>query len=160
MAHLGITGVMKTVPRAATEVLLGLPLLHLQLEADARAGIYSLSCSDKWKPKSEGFGHAYMTQGMKEEPILQMGTDGMMPRHVCDKPFTVRFPDRSEWKGRFQPIRKGGLIWYTEGPRPIRVLGLGCMVMAIGRSLASAVANTPQYSRQKCMPLRLRQSRI
>jgi hypothetical protein len=66
------------------------------LEAEARAGIYRLSFSDQRKPISEGFRHAYMTQGIKEEPILQMGTDRMMLRHVCDKPFTVRLPDRSE----------------------------------------------------------------
>jgi hypothetical protein len=61
------------------------------LEAEARAGIYSLCCSAQWELKSEGFGQAYMTQGMIEEPILQMGTDRMIL-----KPFMVRFPDRSE----------------------------------------------------------------
>jgi hypothetical protein len=39
MACLGITGAM-TAPIAAIEVLLGLPPLHLQLEAEARVGIY------------------------------------------------------------------------------------------------------------------------
>jgi hypothetical protein len=51
-----------------------------------------------------------MTQDMKKEPILQMGCDKMIPRHVYDKPFTIRFPDRSEGKEGFQPNRKGGLI--------------------------------------------------
>jgi hypothetical protein len=101
-----------------------------------------------------------MTQGMKKEPILQMGTDRMIPRHVYDKPFTVRFPDRSDWKDRFQPNRNGGLIRYTDVPREIRVLQLGCRVMAQGGSLASALGNTPQYFRQKCMPLRHAQLRI
>jgi hypothetical protein len=32
--------------------------------------------------------------------------------------------------------------------------GLGHMVMAQGRSLASALGDTPQHSRQKCMPSR------
>jgi hypothetical protein len=65
---------MRADPVAAIEVLLGLPPLHLQLEAEARAGNYRLYYSDHWKPKSEGSTHAYMTQGMKE-PILQMGSD-------------------------------------------------------------------------------------
>jgi hypothetical protein len=43
MAWLGITGAMRTAPTAAIEVLLGLPHLHLQLEAEARAGIYRVS---------------------------------------------------------------------------------------------------------------------
>jgi hypothetical protein len=84
MACLGITGATRT---AATEVFLGLPPLQPQLEAEAKTGIYRLYCTDQWKPKSEGSGHAYMTQDMKKEPILQMGTDKMIPRHVYDKPF-------------------------------------------------------------------------
>jgi hypothetical protein len=54
---------------------------------------------------------------MKEEPIIQMGTDKMILRHVCDKPFMIRFSDRSEWKEGFQPNRKGGLIWYIDGSK-------------------------------------------
>jgi hypothetical protein len=87
---------MRTAPTAEIEVLLGLPPLHLQLEAEGRAGIYKLYCNDQWRPKSEGFGHAYMTQGMREKPVLQMGTDKMIPRHVYGKALTIRFPDRSE----------------------------------------------------------------
>jgi hypothetical protein len=70
------------------EVLLGLPPLYLQLEVEAKAGICRLYCNDQWKPKSEGFRHAYMTQDMKK-PILQMRTDNMILRHVYDKPFTI-----------------------------------------------------------------------
>jgi hypothetical protein len=95
MACLIITGAMKT-PTAATEVLLGLPPLHLQVEAEAKVGNYSLCCNDQWKPKSQGFGQAYMTQDMKKEPILQMGSDKMISRHVYDKLFIIRFPDKSE----------------------------------------------------------------
>jgi ribonuclease HI len=39
----------------------------------------------------------------------------MTPRHD-DKPFTIRFPNRSEWKKGFQPD-KGGLIWHTVGSK-------------------------------------------
>jgi hypothetical protein len=65
MAYLGITGAI-TAPTAAMEVLLGLPPLHLQVEAEARIGNYRLRCNVQWKPKSEGFEHAYMTQNMKK----------------------------------------------------------------------------------------------
>jgi hypothetical protein len=109
MACLGITGAMQTAPTAAMEVLFGLPPLHLHLEVETRADIYRLYCNYQWKLKSAGSGQAYvyMTQGMKKEPILQMGTDRIIPIHVYDKHFTVRFPDRSEWKDSFQPDRKG-----------------------------------------------------
>jgi hypothetical protein len=48
-----------------------------------------------------------MTQDMKKEPILQMGSDKMTKKHVYDKPFTTRFPDGSKWKEGVQPDRKG-----------------------------------------------------
>jgi hypothetical protein len=58
-----LTGAMRTAPTPAVEILLRLSQLHLQLEAEARAGIYRLYYSYQLKPRSEGFGHAYMTQG-------------------------------------------------------------------------------------------------
>jgi hypothetical protein len=105
MACLGIKGALRTAP---TAVLLGLPPLHLQVQAEAKARDYRLHCSDQWKPKFGYFGH-----------------DKMMQRHVYDKPFTIRYPDRSEWKERFQPNRKGGLIWYTDGSNINKSTGAG-----------------------------------
>jgi hypothetical protein len=75
MACLGITGAMRTAPTAAMQVLLGLPTLHLKVEAETRIGNYRLCCNEQWKLKSEGFGHAYMTQDMEKRPILQMWPD-------------------------------------------------------------------------------------
>jgi hypothetical protein len=53
----------------ATEILLGLPPLRLQVGAEIKVENYRLHCNDQWKPKPKGFGHAYMTQDMKQEPI-------------------------------------------------------------------------------------------
>ena len=39
LAHLAVTGVMKTTPTAAMEVLLGLPFLHVMTEAENQAWI-------------------------------------------------------------------------------------------------------------------------
>jgi hypothetical protein len=86
------TSQQRTAPTAVMEVL----GLHLQVEVEAKVGNYSLHCNKQWKPKSEGFGHTDITQDMESEPILQMGSDKMTQRHVYDKPFTIRLPDRSE----------------------------------------------------------------
>jgi hypothetical protein len=51
LAFLSITGVMRIAPTVATEVLLGLPSLHLKREAEARFGIYRLGCNELWKFK-------------------------------------------------------------------------------------------------------------
>ena len=35
-----------------------------------------------------------LSQDMKHGPILQMGSDKMLPKNVYHKPFTVMFPDK------------------------------------------------------------------
>jgi hypothetical protein len=94
------------------------------VEAEAKTGIFSLYCSDQWKPKSECFGHSCMTQNMKKEPMLRKRID-MILKHVSDKSFTIRFPDRSEWKHRLRINRNGGLIWYTDGSKMNKGTGAG-----------------------------------
>jgi hypothetical protein len=88
-ACLCVTEAIKTAPTPATEVIIGLQPLHLHLEAEARPGIYSLYCSNQRKPKFEGL-DMHMTQDMKEGPNLQMMIDQRVPRHVHNKPFTIR----------------------------------------------------------------------
>jgi hypothetical protein len=46
MVCLGITGAMRTAPTVTMEALLGLPPLHLQVEAEAKIGNYRLRCND------------------------------------------------------------------------------------------------------------------
>jgi hypothetical protein len=117
LACLGVTGAMRTAPTAAIEVFLGLPPLHLKIEAEALAGIYRLSCNEQWRLKSLWCGHMNKAQDMMREPILQMGTDKITPRYAFHKPFTVRLPDRSDWDRGTVPIGKRGLIWYTDGSK-------------------------------------------
>jgi hypothetical protein len=67
--YLGNTRAKETVPTAEVKVPILLLPLHLQLEAEARAAIYRLYCSDQWKPTSESFGQAYITQSIKRRII-------------------------------------------------------------------------------------------
>ena len=73
---------------------------------------------------------------MKKEPILQMGSDKMILRHVYEKPFTVRFPDRSEWENGFWSNRKGGLIWYTDGSKINKGTGAGVYCYGMRQKLS------------------------
>jgi hypothetical protein len=65
-----------------------------------------------------------------------MGSDKMILRHVYDKPFMNRFYDRSEWKEGFQPNRKGGLIWYTDGSKTKKSTEAGVYCYGTGRKLS------------------------
>jgi hypothetical protein len=116
--------------------------------AEARAGIYRVYCSDQWQPKSLGFGYAYVTQGMKKGPILQMETDRMIQRPVCNKPFTIIFPDKSEWIDRFQPNTKGALIWFTYGSKISKGTGGWGVCFSLGQY--TTVFQTEVYVIRAC----------
>jgi hypothetical protein len=45
-------------------------------------------------------------QDMMKEPIMQMGTEKMILRHVFHKPSIVQLPDTSEWERGSIPIKK------------------------------------------------------
>jgi hypothetical protein len=62
---------------------------------------------------------------MMREPILQMGTDRMIPRHAFHKSFMVRLPNRSEWDSGIVPLGKRGLIRYTDGSKTNKGTGAG-----------------------------------
>jgi hypothetical protein len=54
---------------------------------------------------------------MERELTLWMGTDEVILRNAYDKTFTVKFPDRCEWKDCLRTNRKGGLIRYIDGSK-------------------------------------------
>jgi hypothetical protein len=118
------------------EVLLGLPPTAFAGGRGGMIGSYRLRYNEQWKPKSEGFGYACMARDMEKEPILQMGSDKIIPIHVYDKPFTIRFPDRSEWKKGFQPDRNGGLIWFTDGSKTAKGTRAGVCCHGTRRKLS------------------------
>jgi hypothetical protein len=146
---------MKTTPRAAMEVLLGIPPLHVMIETEAQAGIYRLTCAQHWRPESTNFGHTKKSQEMKHEPTLQMESDRMLLRYAYHKLFTVKFPDKCEWQNGFNPDNKGDWIWCMDGSTTIKALVLGCIDGAQEGGTASVLGSTPWYSRLKYMPLRL-----
>jgi hypothetical protein len=111
------------------------------VEAEAKVGYYRLRCNDEWKPKSKGFGHAYMIQDIEKEPILQIGSDKIIPKHVYDKPLMIRFPNRSEWKER-------GLISYTDGSKTNKGTGAGVYCDGTRRKHTFSLGTTtnPSYN--------------
>jgi hypothetical protein len=86
-----------------------------------------------------------------------MGSDKMIPIHVHDKPFTIRFPDRSEWKKGFQPGRNGGLIWFIDGSKTVKGTGSGVCCQGTMRELSfslgqhTAVFQAEVYAIKACI---------
>jgi hypothetical protein len=74
----------------------------------------------------------------------------MTPSHVYDKLFTVRFPDRSEWKDWFHCDRKG-LIWYTDGSNINKGTGAGVHGYGTRRNLIFSLGqNTTVFQAEVC----------
>jgi hypothetical protein len=63
-----ITGAMKTTTTAPTEVLLGLPPLHVVIEAEAEAGIYRLMCNQQWRPRCNNYGYTKKLRTWSKNP--------------------------------------------------------------------------------------------
>jgi hypothetical protein len=91
---------------------------------------------------------------MEKEPILQMGSDKMIPKHVYEKPFTIRFPNRSEWKKGFQPDRNRELTWFTDGSKTEKGTEAGVCCHGTKRKLSFSFEQHTTYFRLKYMPLR------
>jgi hypothetical protein len=70
LACLGIRGAMRTTPTATVLALLGLPPLHLQLEAESKVGVYRLNRNDQWKAKSKEVLTCLHNMEHEEKPIL------------------------------------------------------------------------------------------
>jgi hypothetical protein len=73
--------------------------------------LYPLS----WKPKSEGFWHAYMTEDMERDPSYRWGLIKWYRDMSMINPSRSNFLIEVNERREFQPDRKGGLIWYTDG---------------------------------------------
>ena len=80
LSCLAVTGAMKTTSTGAAEALLGLSPLHMMINKEPEAGIYTLICTQHWRPTSTKFGHTKKSQDVEQEPYLQMGSDMMFPR--------------------------------------------------------------------------------
>lgn len=92
-----------------------------------------------------------MPWGMKEEPILQIGTDKIILIYVTS---LSRLDSLTEVNGKMGfNLKKRGVVWYTV-LKQMKTLGQGCMDMTGEKGFASALGNTPQHSRQKCLPSR------
>jgi hypothetical protein len=85
------------------------------IEADVQAGMYSIMCSQQWKPKLRNLGHARQSRDLEHEPILQTGTDRFVSKYAYHKPITVKFLVKCERQNGFKVDIKGGLALYTDG---------------------------------------------
>jgi hypothetical protein len=103
---LGITGAMRTAPTAAMKSSLDSPTTPAG-ESGGPGKKLRVTLQQSVETQISRLWICIHDSGHGKEPILQMGSDKMLPRHIYNELFTIKFPDRSEWKRLFQPDRKG-----------------------------------------------------
>ena len=115
MACLAITGVMKSTPTAAMEILLNLTPLDLVIQVEARMALYRLHIlKQPTKPKAEG-GLLSIWKNVSD-PLLEMQADLTTPVYYYSKVFSVII-DWDHWKNKDPVFPEDALIWFTDGTK-------------------------------------------
>jgi hypothetical protein len=72
----------------------------------------------------------------------------VFPGYGYHNPLMARLPDKFEWQNGFNPeLKKGGLVWYTDGSKTNKDPGAGGLVGVSEEGIASALGSVPHYSR-------------
>jgi aspartyl/asparaginyl-tRNA synthetase len=110
MACLAITGVIKSTPTAAMEVLLNLNPLDLLIMAEARLALYRLHTP---KQPADFKMEAGMLSIRKKvgDPILNMRSDHTIPIYYYSKTFKV-ITDQDYWRTKDPEFPERALISY------------------------------------------------
>ena len=115
MVLLGITGVMKSTPTKALEVLTDILPVDLFGEQEAMVTAIRLKNVNCWKESTHG--HATILNLYEDQlPELLMHTDKCIPRYLFDKNFNVTFPPRNFWENE-NPLETADINVYTDGSK-------------------------------------------
>lgn len=133
LACLCITGAMRSSPTAAMETMLNLPPLDIFIKGEARMGAYRLNCNGNWKTQNH-IGHTRI-MNMIANPILNMGSDVMIPKFSYDKPFEVQL-DWEEWRHQERQSWSNDLFWYTDGSKTDDGSGAGIYSEALKQNIS------------------------
>jgi hypothetical protein len=105
MTCLGITGVKRSTPTSALEVMLMLPTLHLFIKQEARQAAYRQlgnGCS-----QVPNFGHSEVLIGSKDQFVTL---------DIFERKFFVDFPTREDLSTEcVDLVAPDGLVVFTDG---------------------------------------------
>lgn len=115
LACMSITGVMRTTPTAALEVLFNLPPLHLYLEAEAGRSLCRVNLVLK-RRVNYGSDRGSKIQELIDSITgdLQGDTDTMVPKLSFGSGYGCSVPERTDWELR-EWIIPNSIEFYTDG---------------------------------------------
>jgi hypothetical protein len=115
MACLAITGVMKSTPTAAMEVLLNLTPLDLLIMVEARMALYRLNILEQPNVPKTVAGLLNIWRNVSD-PLFDMWSKHITPVHYYTKNFMVII-DQEFWRNKYTMLPRDALIWFTDGSR-------------------------------------------
>jgi len=138
LACLGITGAIRMTPAGAVEALVGLPLLDLVIQGEARSAAHrpwSLGCWSYLHPQQ---GHScILTQLQTSDPIFNMRIDIMKPVFNLEPKYRVTMLTREEWtRGPGTPPVVKGLVWFMDGSWTVEGTWAGVYGQSANRRLS------------------------
>jgi hypothetical protein len=80
-------GAIRSTPMAAIETQLNLLPLDIFIKGEVRISVYRLNCSDSWRNLEHR--HSRITS-IITNPVLEMGSDYMLPKYSFGKPFDIQ----------------------------------------------------------------------
>ncbi|KMQ84370.1 reverse transcriptase [Lasius niger] len=113
-----INGATRTTPVAALGVALGLPPLHIMVEAAAMASAHRLKTGGHWKGAARGNDKSHTTiwgELLGAVPEAGMWQDCREVLLSIDQHFLVGFPSKEEWSSPPDPTSGDDLVWFSDG---------------------------------------------
>lgn len=127
MVLMGITGVMKSTPTKALEVLMSILPVDLFTEQEAMVTAIRLKNANCWKDSTNG--HSTILNLYKEIiPELTMQSDKCTPQYIFDKNFKVTIPQRNLWEEN-NPLSFEDINIFTDGSKMETGSGIGIFSM-------------------------------
>lgn len=142
LAAVAITGAIRTTPTAALDVMCGLFPLEIYIKKIAMETAYRLQIARQWKRRIHGTKHGEIMRQLTEGvPVSAFPSDLQMGVLRLNKPYTVSFPSRAEWRCIEGILGQRGVICYTDGS-----------LQTSGFSGAAWHCITPPYCHQEVIP--------
>jgi len=120
---MGITGVMRSTPTKAPEILTDTLPVKLYGESEALIAAVRLKNANCWKDSKQGHANI-LTEDGKQIPELLMHTGKCIPQYFFQKKCKVEIPQREDWDEE-NFVRETDINVYTEGSKMDEGSGIG-----------------------------------
>ncbi|XP_050528221.1 uncharacterized protein LOC126898324 [Daktulosphaira vitifoliae] len=151
MAATAITGALRTTPTVALETLIGLPPLHLEVKAHAKATALIFHNLGMWTLESDTTEHSKILkeidQGFLEYPLYYI-----KPVLKNNIPYKVVITTRREWNINHL-TKKGGFVIYTDGSKKSGKVGVEIWGLKPRINVSMSLGTTPSVFQAEVMAI-------